>query len=157
MTSYPLASASGLTFGFYFFLALSAAVALMIYVLLTRPTVRRRELGLGTVRKPIAAAVGVLVGITVFSGIYLGSLAGFHTVTAAADHLRLDYAIPRRSVVLRYADVGDVMRRPAYKLQWRLELYTRTGSKFESAAGSYASIKEAAEDIERRRASIPNQ
>lgn len=151
MTSYVLASASGLTVGFYFFLVMSAAIAVMIYVLLTQPSVRRSQLGLPTVRKAVAAPFAFLVWIVVFSAIYFSSLAGFHTVTVGSDDIRVEYGIPRRSVGLRYSEIGDVIRRPAYKLLWRLEIYTLKGSRFESAPGSYRHIKEAAEDIERRR------
>jgi hypothetical protein len=65
--TYTIASASGLTFAFYFFLAISSIVAFAFYTLLTKPTARRSEMiGLGTVRKPVAAGLGLLVGITVF-------------------------------------------------------------------------------------------
>jgi hypothetical protein len=151
VNSYTLASASGLTFAFYFFLALSAAIALMIYALLTTRSVRRAELGLPTVRKTIAVPFALLIGIAVFSAIYLGSLAGFHTITVGDTDVRMEYAVTRRSVALQYVEIGDVIRRPAYRMQWRLEIYTITGGKFESAPGSYRATKEAAEDIERRR------
>jgi hypothetical protein len=78
--AYALASASGLTFAFYFFLALSGIVGLAVYVLLTQPSSRRSHLGLATVRKPIALPVALLVWLVVFSGIYLSSLAGFSRV-----------------------------------------------------------------------------
>jgi hypothetical protein len=151
LNSYALASASGLTFAFYFFLVISAALALMIYALMTVRSVRRTELGLPTIRKIVAAAIAFLVWIVVFSAIYLGSLAGFHTVTVGDGDIRMEYAVPHRSAAVRYDEIGDVIRQPAYRMQWRLSIYTLTGSKFESAPGSYRSVKEAAEDIERRR------
>jgi hypothetical protein len=151
MNSYALASASGLTFAFYFFLAISAAIAVMIYALLTTQSARRRALGLPTVRKIIAAPLALLVGLVVFSGIYLSSLAGFHTVTVGDGDIRMEYAVPHLSLAVRYDEIGDVIRQPAYRMQWRLSIYTLTGSKFESAPSSYRATKEAAEDIERRR------
>ena len=77
MTSYVLASASGLTVGFYFFLVMSAAIAFMIYVLLTQPSVRQSQLGLPTVRKAVAAPFAFLVWIVVFSDLLqlLGGLS----------------------------------------------------------------------------------
>ena len=149
--TYTLASASGLAFGFYAFLAISAAIAFAIYVLLTKASVRRPDWGLPTVRKLVAAPFAVLVWITLFSALYLSSLAGFHTVTVGELDIRMEYAVPRGTAALRYAEIGDVIRRPAYKMQWRLEIYTTTGNRFESAAGSYAAIKEAAAAVERRR------
>ena len=149
--SYALASASGLTFAFYFFLAISAAIAVGVYVLLTVPSLRRAELGLATTRKVVAAPFAFLVWIVVFSAIYLSSLAGFHALTVGDSVVRLGYAVPRRSVALRYDEIGDVIRQPAYRMQWRLSIYTNTGSKFEGAPASYQAAKEAAEDIERRR------
>lgn len=149
--AYVLTSASGLAFGFWFFLVLSAAIAFMIFALLTTATVRRRELGLGTVRKAIAAPVAGLIWIVLFSAIFLSSLAGFHTVTVSENDIRFEYAIPPWSVALRYAEIGDVIRQPAHKSLWRLEVYTTTGQKFESAPGSYRPIKAAAEEIDRRR------
>jgi hypothetical protein len=149
--SYALASASGLMFGFWFFLVLSAAIAFMIYGLLSWPSVRRSELGLGVVRKAIAIPLAALSGVVIFAAIYLSSLAGFHNVTVGSDGVTLVYAIPPLSVNVHYAEIGDVLRRPAYKSQWRLEVYTMTGQTFESAPGSYRPVKEAAEEIERRR------
>lgn len=148
--SYELASPSGLMVGFWFFLILSAAIAFMIFALLTKPTVRRRELALGTVRKAIAVPLAFLIWSVIFSAIYFSSLAGFHTVTVGNDDIRLEYAIPPSFVSMRYAEVGDVIRRPAYKSLWRLEIYTPTGNRFESAPGSYREIKAAAEDLELR-------
>jgi len=74
-------------------------------------------------------------------------------VTVGNDHLELEYAVPPVSVSMRYVEIGDVIRRPAYKSLWQLEVYTTTGQKFESAPGSYRPVKEAAEEIERRRQS----
>ena len=137
--------------GFWFFLILSAAIAFMIFALLTKPSVRRRELGLRTIRKALAIPMAIVIWIVIFSSIYFSSLAGFHTVTVGNDDIRLEYVIPPLSVSMRYAEIGDVMRRPAYKSRWRLEIYTPTGNKFESAPGSYREIKAAAEDLELRR------
>src|SRR5262245_28096872 len=148
--AYALASASGLMFGFWFFLVLSAAIAFIIYGLLSWPSVRRRELGLGVVRKMIAIPLACLIGVVIFAAIFLSSLAGFHTVTVGNDDITLAYAIPPLSVSVRYADIGDVIREPAYKSRWRLQIYTTTGSRFESAPGSYRPVKDAAEEIGRR-------
>jgi hypothetical protein len=149
--SYVLTSSSGLVFAFWFFLGMSATIAFVIYGLLSWPSVRRRELGLGVVRKAVAIPVALLVWFVIFTAIYLSSLAGFHTVTLDDDSARLDYAIPPSSVRMRYADIGDIIRTPAYKSLWRLQIYTLTGDRFQSAPGSYREIKTAAEDLERRR------
>jgi hypothetical protein len=149
--AYALASASGLVFAFYFFLALSAFVGLAVYVLLTQPSSRRSQLGLGTVRKWIALTIALLVWCVVFAGIYLTSLAGFHHVSLDDDGVRLEYAMPSRSLMVPYDDLGDVMRRPAYRQQWHLEIYTWTGTRFQSAPGSYAEVKSAAEALDQRR------
>jgi hypothetical protein len=151
MNAYALASASGLTFAFYFFLTISTAIGWMIYALLTMSTARRVQLAIPTVSKRLAAFLAVVVTIALFSTIYMSSLAGFHTVVAGTDRLQLDYAVPNRSIGLRYDELGDVIRRPAFKSRWRLEIYTRTGNKFQSAPGSYQYVKAAAEEIERRR------
>ena len=84
--SYVLTSSSGLVFAFWFFLGMSAAIAFIIYSLLSWPSARRREL----------------------------------------------------------------VRAPAYKSLWRLEIYTLTGNRFQSAPGSYREIKAAVEDLELR-------
>jgi hypothetical protein len=151
VTSYVLASASGLTFAFAFFLLLSAVIAFGIYALMTRPSVRRREIGLGTVRRSIATPVAFVIWVVVFSGIYFSSLAGFHTVVVSDEALRIEYAVPSRSVAVTYADVVEVTRQPAYKSLWRLEITTQHGRTYESAPGSSIRIKEAVEDIRRRR------
>ena len=151
MDSYALASASGLTFAFWFFLALSGAIAGMIYALMTSPSQRRREIGLGTVRKILAAPIALLIWAVIFAGVYLSSLAGFHTVRVDSAALRLAYAVPSWEITVPYSDIGDVFRHPAFKTRWRLEIYTRTGNRFASAPGSYAAVKQAAEAIEARR------
>lgn len=149
--SYVLTSPSGLIVGFGFFLGISAAIAFMIFALMTWPSVRRRELGLGTIRKSIAAPIAFVIWVALFSMIYFGSLAGFHTVTVDDDEMRLEYPVLPSSVTLRYTNIGDVTRRPAYKLQWRLEISTSDGRTFASAPGSRRVITQAAEEIERRR------
>lgn len=149
--SYVLTSSSGLIFAFWFFLGISAAIAFVIYGLLSWPSVRRREIALGVVRKAVAIPIACLIGIVIFTAIYLSSLAGFHTVTVGDDDVRLDYAIPPLSVSMRYAEIGDVIRTPAYKSLWRLEIYTLTGNRFQSAPGSYREIKAAVEDLDLRR------
>jgi hypothetical protein len=150
MTSYELASRSGLMAASGFFLILSAFIAMAIYVLLTRPSARTRALGIGTVGKAVAIPLAMLIWIVVFSAIYMSSLAGFHTIAVGDDEVRLEYAIPPMSVALRFGEVGDVLRHPAYKSQWRLELYTSSGARYQSAAGSYPQIKKAADEIARR-------
>lgn len=151
MNAYAVASASGLAFGFYFFLAMSAAIAAMIYALLTIPSLRRTEIGLPVVRKVVAAPFAFLIWVVLFATIYLTSLAGFHTVAVNDAGVRFDYVVPNRSISLGYAEIGDVIRRPAYRSLWRLQIYTVTGNKFESAPGSYRPIKQAAEEIDRHR------
>jgi hypothetical protein len=152
--SYVLTSPSGLIVGFCFFLVLSAAIAFTIYGLMTFPSARRTELGLGTVRKSIAAPVALAIWLALFSMIYFSSLAGFHTVTVDEEAIRLEYEFPPSSVTLQYADIGDVSRRPAFKLQWRLEITTPAGRTFESAPGSGRLIKAAAEEIQKRRGNV---
>jgi hypothetical protein len=152
--SYVLTSPSGLIVGFCFFLLLSAGIAFMIYGLMTFPSARRAELGLGTIRKSIAGPVAFAIWLALFSMIYVTSLAGFHTVIVDEEVIRLEYEFPPSLVTLQYADIGDVSRRPAFKLQWRLEITTSAGRTFESAPGSQRFIKAAAEEIQRRRGSV---
>ena len=151
MRSYVLASASGLAFGFAFFLLLSAAIAFMIYALMTQRSVRRSQMGLGTVRKSIAVPLAFTIGTAIFAAIYFSSLAGFHTVLVGEENIRIEYVVPSRSIPVPYGELVEVRRRPAYKSLWRLQISTRDGRSFESAPGSSKGIKDAVEDIERRR------
>ena len=148
--THVLASASGLMFGFWFFMAIAAAIAIMIYVLLTAVSARRPDFGQWAVSKPTAAAFAALVFIVVAAAIFLSSFAGFQRVTVGETGIRIDYVIPDAAVELRYREIEEVMRRPAYKSQWRLEIYTTTGNKYESVPGSYRDVKAAAEEIQRR-------
>jgi hypothetical protein len=150
LKSYALASASGLTFAAYFFLSLSGAIAAAIYVLLTRVSARRAHFATWTVRKAVAAPLALLICVLLFATIYFSSLAGFHTLSVGEAGILMDYAVPRRRVALGYDEIGDVMRRPAFRMQWRLEIYTLAGLRFESAPGSYRSVREAAQEIQRR-------
>jgi heme A synthase len=142
-----LVSASGLTFAIYFFLAMSLAIAVMIYALLTSAALRRSEFSRWTMRKPLAAAFAALMFVVVFGGIDLSSFAGFQRVTITETGLRLHYVVLNASAELGSAEIGDVIRRPAFKTRWRLEIYTTTGNKYESAPGSYADVKAAWEAI----------
>jgi hypothetical protein len=150
MTTYELASRSGLLVGFSFFLLLSGGIAFAIYALLTWPSSRRAGLGLGTVRTSIAVPVALIIWIAIFSTIYVSSLAGFQAVTVGDNDIRIDYAIPPSSLSLRYPDIRDVVRRPAQRLQWRLVISTSSGAALESVPGSQRQIAEAAEGIRRR-------
>jgi hypothetical protein len=152
VTTYVLASASGLTFALAFFLALSAAIALMIYILLTQPSPRRSELGLTTTRRTVGASIAAVCGGVVFLGIYFSSLAGFHSVTVADDHIQLESVVPPRSVSLTFEEIAAVSRRPAYKTRWRLEICTHDGHRFESAPGASRPVRDAVIEIDRRRA-----
>ena len=149
MKAFTVASAGGLVFAFYFFLVFAAALGLMIYVLLTAKTARRTEIGLPTVRKPYAAGFATIAAAVLFAMIYVESLMGFHTIVVGDTGVRCDYAVPHRSIALTFDEVGDVIRRPAFKSRWRLEIYTVTGTRFASAPGSYRQVKEAAEEMDR--------
>ena len=151
VTTYVLASASGLTFAFAFFLALSVAIAFMVYKLLTQAPPRRGELGRGTVGKSAAASIGTLCGALVFLGIYFSSLTGFHSVIVDDDQIQLESIVPPRSIVLTLQHVATVSRRPAFKTRWRLEICTDDGQRFESAPGASAAVRDAIVEIERRR------
>ena len=72
-------------------------------------------------------------------------------MTVHEDRIDVEYAVPPRSVALPLVEIGDVIRRPAFRALWRLEIYTVNGSRFASAPGSYRSIRDAALEIERRR------
>jgi hypothetical protein len=146
-----LASTSGLTFALVFFLALSSAIAFIVYGLLTQPSARRAELGLGMARKTGAASIGAVCGGLVFLGVYVSSLAGFHSVIVDDDRIQLESVVPPRSVVLTLQQIATVSRRPAYKMRWRLEICTDDGQRFESAPGASAAVRDAVVEIERRR------
>jgi hypothetical protein len=73
----------------------------------------------------------------------LATLSGFHTLTVEANAVRLDYAEPRRSVMLPRGDIRLVAAKPAYKSQWQLEITTSTG-RYSSAVGSSDAVKDAA-------------
>jgi hypothetical protein len=151
VTTYELASRSGLLVGFSFFLLLSGCIAFAMYALMTWPSARRTELGLGTIRKSVAAPIALVIWIAIFSMIYFSSLDGFYSVTVGDNDIRIDYVVPPSSVPLRYSDIREVARRPAHRLQWRLVISMSSGATLESAAGSQRLITEAAEEIERRR------
>ena len=154
--TYVLASASGLTGAFVFFLVLTSVIAAAIYALLTNPKLRHSAYRSWSASTPVAAGLASLVWVTVFTAIYLTSLAGFHTIALETDGVTLKYAVPAVTVRLRHTEIGDVMRQPAHRMQWRLVIYTNIGNRFESAAGSYEAVKTAWEDLERRRAKPPS-
>jgi hypothetical protein len=148
--TYVLASASGLVFGFWFFMAIAAAIAIMIYVLLTNLSARRPEFRQWAVKKPAGAAFAMLVFVVLATAMFLGSVAGFQRVSIDETGVRMQYLIPDAAVELRYHEIAEIMRRPASKSQWRLEIYTVTGNGYESVPGPYAEVKSAADEIQRR-------
>ena len=96
--TYVMASASGLAFGLWFFMAIVLAIALMIYVLLTIASVRRPEFQQWAVTKPTAAAFATLVFIVLAAMIFLSSFAGFQRVTVAETGVSMVYEIPSAAV-----------------------------------------------------------
>jgi hypothetical protein len=140
---YTVASAKGVVAAAAFFLAFAAMVALVCYGLLTRPWTRRIGVGGSAARSSTAALAAAGVGLVLFATIFLTTLAGFHAVAVEAESVRLDYAVPPRSVVLPRGDIRLVTAKPAYKGQWQLEITTSTG-RYSSAVGSADAVKQAA-------------
>jgi len=140
---YAVASARGVVVAAAFFLAIAAMVAIVCYGLLTRPWTR----GIGVVRtaarSSTAAMAAAGVGLVLFATIFFTTLSGFHAVAIEAASVRLDYAVPPRSVVLSRGDIRLVTAKPAYKGQWRLEITTST-RRYSSAVGSADAVKQAA-------------
>lgn len=150
MTEYVLASASGLRAGLGFAVALAAAIAASVYLLLTKPRFRRHELGPGAVRRPMALVVASVLALPVVAAIYWTSIAGFHRVTLGGRDLRLGYVLPERSVIVPYNQVVRVVRRPAYKSLWRLQVYTVDGRTLQSTRGAESAVVTAATALEQR-------
>ena len=83
---------------------------------------------------------------TALAAIYAATLSGFHALVIENGTVRLDYAVPARSVVLSRGDIRQVDVRPAYRSQWQLDITTSTG-RFSSALGAGDTIRQAAEAL----------
>jgi len=138
---YSIASASGLAIAAAFFFAFAALIAFTCYGLLTRPSTRRA--GGAAARKSPAMLAAASLGLIVFTAIFFATLSGFHALTVEAEAVRLDYAVPPRSVVLPRGDIRLVTAKPAYKSQWQLEITTSSG-RYSSALGSADVVKQVA-------------
>ena len=90
-----------------------------------------------------SAAVGGLVGLMMFSAVYLSSLAGFYQMELRDNHLLLHYILPDRTVVLSREEMAEAVRVPTFKGQWRLIVYTPSGQEYASAQANYASVRKA--------------
>jgi len=140
MESFSFGSVSGSTFAFYFFLLMALLIGLAIYRLLVEPRLARMIQQ--TIPRLPALAVGAGFALIIFLGIYFSSLDGFYRMEIGPQ-VRLDYILPRRTILLNRSEIAEVRRVPSYKSRWRLILYTPTGAKFTSAQADYASTRKA--------------
>jgi hypothetical protein len=148
MESFTFGSASGSTLAFYFFLAIGLFIGFAVYWLLAHPGARKeRYRNWPAASRPTAAAIGAGVALLVILGIYFTSLDGFYKLELQGDKIQLAYILPRRAEVFRRDQIAEVRRAPSYKGLWRLELYTPSGRRIESAQGNYATVRKAWERV----------
>jgi hypothetical protein len=132
--------------GAVFFLAVAATLGVAVYGLLRWPWTRRAGVGGAALRKSTAATLAIGMALVVLAAIYAATLSGFHALVIENGTVRLDYAVPARSVVLSRGDIRQVDVRPAYRSQWQLDITTSTG-RFSSALGAGDTIRQAAEAL----------
>ena len=140
-TVVELGSVSGSVVSFAFFLVVCAAAGTFVYLLLTRPRFRRKEIqGLGRVSWRVAAAVSAGVFLTTFLLVYFTSINGFQSVTADATGLRCDYILPSRTVTIPLDEVEIIDRVPASRWSWRLRVVARNGDRYLSLTDSAQNV-----------------
>jgi len=148
---YLFGSVSGSTLAFYFFLGISALVAVGTYTLLSSPKLRAKwALERTSATRMAILAIASLFGLFVFLGVYFNSLEGFYILESRDNEIRLRYILPRRVISLPVNQVSEARREPSFKGRWRLTLYTHGGRQFVSANASYASVKLAWDCLEAR-------
>jgi hypothetical protein len=140
-SSVSFGSASGSTFAFYFFLALSVFIGLGVYLILTRLLPQKIK-QVGPVKPFPALLVSGMLALLIFASVYLSMIYGFYELRIQDDEVHLTYILPRHTVVLRRSELSEGMRDPAYRGQWYLTIYTQSGRPYRSVASSYRSVLE---------------
>jgi hypothetical protein len=145
MGSFSFGSVPGSTFAFYFFLLIALLIGFAIFRLLVEP--RLTKVIQQSIPKALALAIAAGFALIVFLGIYFSSLDGFYRMEIG-QQVRLDYILPKRTILLNRSEIAEARRVPSYKGCWRLVLYTPSGAQFTSAQADYASTRKAVEYLE---------
>jgi hypothetical protein len=144
MQTFEFGSVSGSTFAFYCFLLLTAGIGWAVYHLLIHASARRWQFRtFGEARRLPAAGFGALLTAVLFATVYFSMLDGFYRMEVGGNELRLGYILPKRTLVLRRAEVSESVRRPSYKGRWVLVLYEKHGQNFESTPAGYVEVLKA--------------
>jgi len=138
-----IASPSGLVFGFWFFLGITAVVGFSVTYLIWTAPHRFPAVRLPRLHRTIAIVLGGGLFVILFGWIYLSSLAGFHAVELREDGVTLRFVVPSTRVDLPWTEIGEVRREPSFRGHWRLVFYRPHGARLASANGSYREVKRA--------------
>jgi hypothetical protein len=90
----------------------------------------------------VARAVGLAVSAGLLSVTYSSSFGGFYEAEIANQDLQLRYLVTESRIPL--AEIVSVSATPWYKGRWRLEIATRTSSRYKSATWHREPIEESA-------------
>ena len=88
----------------------------------------------------MSVLLGTVIGLGIFSALYLTSLSGFSHLDLEGGQVTIHYILPERTTVLAFGDVINVQEEPAYKGRWRLVLSTETSRTYESALASRTEV-----------------
>ena len=146
--SLQFGSTAGATFAFYFFLAISIVLGVGVYQSLVKLGAQKFP-SFGKLRRGPALFVGAMLIVLVFGSVYFSMLYGFYELRISDQKIYLTYILPRHTLVLQKSELSEALRSPAYRGQWHLTLYTRSGMAYRSVASSYGSVLEGAEHIQK--------
>jgi hypothetical protein len=129
-------SRSGSWLAFCYF----AAVFGLLGWALTRE-IRRRS---SETRPRLARAIGLLFFIGPLSLICASSLGGFYEADVDRNMVRLHFLVPGVGAEVPATEIAAVRTTPAYRGQWRLQIETASGSRYESATSHRDVVSESA-------------
>ena len=135
--TFHFGSVAGSTLSLGVFFAICVAAGIIVYLILTRPSLRRREVRrLGVVPRPVAVGIGASVFLVFFLLVYFTSINGFYTMHVESDGLHVVYVLPSRAYDLPQEHIEGVSRTPGTRTSWRLKVITRNGDQHLSANDS---------------------
>lgn len=126
-----------------FFLAISLALGVVVYIIMRRPETRRPDLArLGAARRSTALVVGGLTAVAIFGAIVASLFTGFRRIDVEDGQLRLVYWLPLSAVVIQRADVQGIETRRDYRGSWRVAIVDKSGRAHVSGQSGRPRIEE---------------
>ena len=146
--SLQFGSTSGSIFAFYFFLTISIVLGVGVYQILVKLGAKKFP-AFGKTRPAVAIGISAMLALLIFAFVYFSMLYGFYELKISDQKIYLTYILPRHTLVFQKSELSEALRSPAYRGQWHLTIYSKSGRPYRSVASSYRSVLESAEQVQK--------